>query len=50
MTDFSFTANAHPAFIESMYRSFRQDPNSIEESWRDFFRGFDFAQQSTNGQ
>lgn len=32
-----------------MYRSFQQDPNSIEESWRDFFRGFDFAQQSTNG-
>ena len=42
MTDFSFIANAHPSYIESLYEQYLQDPNSVEESWRLFFKGFDF--------
>ena len=48
MSDFSFIANAHPSFIESMYEKYQQDPAQVEESWRAFFKGFDFA-HSTNG-
>ncbi|MCB0553707.1 MAG: 2-oxoglutarate dehydrogenase E1 component [Phaeodactylibacter sp.] len=48
MSDFSFIANAHPAYIESMYQQYQQNPDLVEESWRTFFRGFDFA-HSTNG-
>jgi len=43
-------ANAHPSYIESMYQRYRKDPQSVEESWRAFFRGFDFAQQEANGE
>jgi 2-oxoglutarate dehydrogenase E1 component len=43
MSDFSFIANAHPAVIESMYNQYKQNPASVEESWRNFFKGFDFA-------
>jgi 2-oxoglutarate dehydrogenase E1 component len=48
MNDFSFIANAHPSYIESMYEKYQQDPQLVEESWRAFFRGFDFA-RSGNG-
>ncbi len=49
MNDFSFIANAHPNYISSMYEQYQQDPSSVEESWRAFFKGFDFANSSTNG-
>lgn len=43
MKDFSFISNAHPAFIEGLYKQYQADPNSVENSWRQFFQGFDFA-------
>ena len=43
MKDFSFVFNAHPAYIESMYERFRENPESVEEGWQLFFRGFDFG-------
>lgn len=49
MQDFSYINNAHPAFIESLYKQYVVDPSSIERSWSDFFKGFDFAQSSQNG-
>ncbi|WP_425420617.1 2-oxoglutarate dehydrogenase E1 component [Phaeodactylibacter xiamenensis] len=49
MNDFSFIANAHPSYIDSMYQQYLQDPNQVEETWRAFFRGFDYAGTATNG-
>jgi len=46
MSDFSFIANAHPSYIESMYEKYQQDPQSVESSWQAFFKGFDFAYQN----
>ncbi|MCB9273845.1 MAG: 2-oxoglutarate dehydrogenase E1 component [Lewinellaceae bacterium] len=46
MSDYSFITNAHPSYIESMYELYLQDPESVEESWRAFFQGFDFAHNS----
>ncbi len=43
MRDFSYVSNAHPSFIESLYNKFKQDPDSVEEGWKTFFHGFDFA-------
>ncbi len=43
MQDFSFVFNAHPSYIESIYEQYQTDPSSIEEGWRIFFKGFDFA-------
>jgi 2-oxoglutarate dehydrogenase E1 component len=47
MRDYSYVSNAHPSFIESMYRQYIQDPNSVEDGWRVFFQGFDFGGQTT---
>lgn len=48
MKDYSFVANAHPQYIESLYLSFKNDPASVEGDWRMFFEGFEFA-QTANG-
>ncbi|MFK7810052.1 MAG: 2-oxoglutarate dehydrogenase E1 component [Saprospiraceae bacterium] len=49
MADYSYVFNAHPTFIESLYKKYLEDPNSVEDGWRTFFQGFDFAAQSPNG-
>ncbi|MEY2904194.1 MAG: hypothetical protein RJA52_210, partial [Bacteroidota bacterium] len=46
MSDYSFIANAHPNFIAELYDQYVQNPHSVEESWRTFFKGFDFAKNS----
>ena len=48
MKDLSFIFNAHPSYIESMYTSYQQSPENVEEGWRLFFKGFDLA-LSSNG-
>ena len=48
MSDYSYVFNAHPSFIESMYEQYQKDPSSVEDGWRSFFQGFEFA-QNTNG-
>lgn len=53
MNDFSFITNAHPNFIDSLYEQYQQDPEQVEASWRNFFKGYDYAQDgnghTTNG-
>src|SRR5688572_26246231 len=43
MKDFTYITNSSPAFIESLYRDFVKDPDSIDPEMRKFFEGFDFA-------
>lgn len=43
MKDYSHVFNAHPQYIDSLYKSFQADPSSVDEGWRLFFEGFDFA-------
>lgn len=45
MKDYSHVFNAHPQYIDSLYKSFQQDPGSVDQGWRLFFEGFEFAQQ-----
>ncbi|WP_298710588.1 2-oxoglutarate dehydrogenase E1 component [Chitinophaga sp.] len=49
MKDFSFVTNSHPAYIESLYNSYREDPASVDPEWIKFFEGFDFAVSNANG-
>ena len=44
--DFSYLGNIDPEAIESLYQKYREDPESVDKSWRDFFSGFDFARQN----
>jgi 2-oxoglutarate dehydrogenase E1 component len=43
MDKFSWLNNSDPAFIEELYLNYKSDPGSVEESWRKFFEGFEFA-------
>jgi 2-oxoglutarate dehydrogenase E1 component len=42
MDKFSYIANADVAAIDALYEQFKQDPNAIDASWQDFFKGFEF--------
>ncbi|MGZ5135780.1 MAG: thiamine pyrophosphate-dependent enzyme, partial [Flavitalea sp.] len=46
MKDYSYITNSHPAFIESLYQDFINDPNSVDPELKKFFEGFDFAVSS----
>ncbi|WP_372751261.1 2-oxoglutarate dehydrogenase E1 component [Labilibaculum sp.] len=43
MDKFSFLGNSEIEYIDELYRSYKNDPESVEESWKQFFQGFDFA-------
>ncbi len=45
MDKFSFLGAMHTNLIEVMYGQYIEDPNSVDESWRNFFSGFDFAKE-----
>src|SRR5215218_428656 len=50
MKDFSYITHSHPAYIESLYHDFLQNPESVDPEYRKFFEGFDFAlSNGTNG-
>jgi 2-oxoglutarate dehydrogenase E1 component len=49
MKDFSYITNSHPAYIESLYNDFAQDPESVDPEFRKFFEGFDYALSNGNG-
>ncbi len=49
MKDYSYVFNAHPEFIDNIYKAFKNDRNSVEEGWRVFFDGFEFNNASANG-
>ncbi|MBY0517038.1 MAG: 2-oxoglutarate dehydrogenase E1 component [Bacteriovoracaceae bacterium] len=41
--DFSYVSSSDNAYVDSLYSDYLKDPNSVEESWKQFFRGFDYA-------
>jgi len=43
MDPYSFINQANPKVIEDLYRQFKENPENVEEGWRNFFQGFDFA-------
>ena len=49
MDPFSYVANADTQVIADLYEAYIQDPNSVDSSWRDFFKGFDFSQTWLEG-
>ena len=46
MDNFDFLSSTDPAVIEQLYEQFKTNPLSVEDGWRKFFEGFDFAVQS----
>ena len=42
---FSFLGAVHTNMIEIMYEQYIENPESVNEEWRNFFTGFDFAKE-----
>ncbi len=49
MDKFSFLGNTDIPTVERLYRDFLRDPEAVEESWRQFFTGFEFALKHFGG-
>jgi 2-oxoglutarate dehydrogenase complex dehydrogenase (E1) component-like enzyme len=43
MDTFDSIARANPDYVEALYRRYRADPRSVDESWALVFAGYDFA-------
>jgi 2-oxoglutarate dehydrogenase E1 component len=50
MDKFSYLGTSDINAIENLFLQYQQDENSVDASWRDFFRGFEFAKTSYNGE
>ena len=46
MDKFSYLGTSDVNAIEALFQQYLQDANSVDASWRDFFKGFEFAQTS----
>ncbi|UFH55020.1 2-oxoglutarate dehydrogenase E1 component [Spirosoma sp. KNUC1025] len=43
MDQYSYIANSDAAYVDQLYQSYKQDPQSVDESWQQFFKGFEFS-------
>jgi len=48
MDNLSYLNNADPAIIDSLYESYKKDPESVDFGWRKFFEGFEFSHINYN--
>lgn len=44
MDKVSYVGNADVNAIDYLYKQYRQDPESVDDGWKKFFEGFEFAQ------
>ena len=50
MDRFSFLNAVNIDFISDLYEQYRVNPDAIDVNWRSFFQGYDFAQESYDGE
>ncbi|GAB4040157.1 2-oxoglutarate dehydrogenase E1 component [Spirosoma jeollabukense] len=43
MDQYSYIANSDAAYVDQLYQSYKQDPQAVDESWQQFFKGFEFS-------
>ena len=48
MDSFSYLGSSEISVIESLYQQYLKDQGSVEKSWQDFFKGFEFARKAYN--
>ena len=46
MDNHSYLGNADAVVLDEMYQKFLIDSDSVEEGWRKFFEGFEFARKN----
>ena len=42
MESYTYTRAADPSYIESLYKAYKKDPKSLDESWQQFFSAYEF--------
>jgi 2-oxoglutarate dehydrogenase E1 component len=47
--DFSHLSSSDNSFIDSLYSDYKSNPESVDETWRQFFRGFEYRMGSDSG-
>ncbi|WP_372369091.1 2-oxoglutarate dehydrogenase E1 component [Candidatus Uabimicrobium sp. HlEnr_7] len=48
MKNSSFVMQAHPEYIESLYKQYLQDPNAVDSDWQAFFQGYDLGNREVS--
>lgn len=43
--DISYLSNSESQYIDSMYQQYLDNPESVDDTWKNFFKGYDFARQ-----
>ena len=46
MDNYSFLGSIHISFYDKLYNQYLEDPDSVDASWRSFFQGYDFANET----
>ena len=46
--DFSYASSSDNAFIDGLYSDYKKNPENVDPSWRQFFRGVEFALNNTD--
>ncbi len=46
MDNLSYLNSTNSAYIDSLYQSYKEDPNSVDFGWQKFFEGYDFGRGS----
>lgn len=41
--DYSYVSSSDNAFIDSLYSDYKKNPDSVDNSWKQFFRGVEFG-------
>jgi 2-oxoglutarate dehydrogenase E1 component len=41
--DYSYVSSSDNAYIDGLYTDYRKNPDSVDSSWRQFFKGVEFA-------
>ncbi len=49
MDKFSYISNANPGYIDGLYQKYKENPESVDQTWQRFFEGFDFSQEKFGG-
>ena len=44
MDKYSYINNAHPEYVDQMYKTYLDNPESVDDSWRMFFTGYQFGE------
>lgn len=50
MDNLSYLNGPNAEYIDSIYKTYQEDPNSVEFGWQKFFEGFDFGRGADSGQ